>query len=343
MWTLFSKHTVRSSDMRNRISVCFLDPWKQPHCSWASVNHTWCAYFKMSYWTCMFPFCRAHACHFRSLSLMCIHQTAGHCSCECWFHLHHQFKTVWMIPVWLFLLIEVDRSHYSVQDCVLLLTSFEMCLSRILLCLDGKIMFLWLRNDYSSQFRGCVGETLVLLLTVVSLCVSPQKQTVLRKRCKEKFPYSMTLHRNVRSFGANNQVQGWEKQVFITQPIWQVQREVNRNSENHRWDSSTPYSHPYSGVCGIDVNLKLVCCVSQCLLTEACMKLICVSLYELVKFLWESVHQHFTILFKKTVGRYTNSEILQPTVIKVIVFKIKKKLKFYAFIWLPLVLMIMLY
>ncbi len=226
-----------------------------------------------------------------------------------------------------FLLIEVDRSHYSVQDCVLLLTSFEMCLSRILLCLDGKIMFLWLRNDYSSQFRGCVGETLVLLLTVVSLCVSPQKQTVLRKRCKEKFPYSMTLHRNVRSFGANNQVQGWEKQVFITQPIWQVQREVNRNSENHRWDSSTPYSHPYSGVCGIDVNLKLVCCVSQCLLTEACMKLICVSLYELVKFLWESVHQHFTILFKKTVGRYTNSEILQPTVIKVIVFKIKKKIK----------------
>lgn len=171
MWTLFSTHTVRSSDMRNRISVCFLDPWKQPHCSWASVNHTWCAYFKMSYWTCMFPFCRAHACHFRSLSLMCIHQTAGHCSCECWFHLHHQFKTVWMIPVWLFLLIEVDRSHYSVQDCVLLLTSFEMCLSRILLCLDGKIMFLWLRNDYSSQFRGCVGETLVLLLTVVSLCV----------------------------------------------------------------------------------------------------------------------------------------------------------------------------
>lgn len=36
---------------------------------------------------------------------------------------------------------------------------------------------------------------------------------------KEKFPYSMTLHRNVRSFGANNQVQGWEKQVFLTQPF----------------------------------------------------------------------------------------------------------------------------
>lgn len=106
----------------------------------------------------------------------------------------------------------------------------------------------------------------------VIVCVSPQKQTVLRKRCKEKFPYSMTLHRNVRSFGANNQVQGWEKQVFITQPIWQVQREVNRNSENHRWDSSTPYSHPYSGVCEIDAD-RLLCksevsllCVSQCLL-----------------------------------------------------------------------------
>lgn len=36
---------------------------------------------------------------------------------------------------------------------------------------------------------------------------------------KEKFPYSMTLHRNVRSFGANKQGQGWEKQVFLTQPI----------------------------------------------------------------------------------------------------------------------------
>lgn len=39
------------------------------------------------------------------------------------------------------------------------------------------------------------------------------------KRSKEKFPYSMTLHRNVRSFGANNQGQGWEKQVFLTQSI----------------------------------------------------------------------------------------------------------------------------
>lgn len=49
----------------------------------------------------------------------------------------------------------------------------------------------------------------------------------------------MTFHRNVRSFGANNQVQGWEKQVFLAQPIWQVQGKVNRNSENHRWGSDT--------------------------------------------------------------------------------------------------------
>lgn len=55
------------------------------------------------------------------------------------------------------------------------------------------------------------------------------------KRRKEKFPYSMTLHRNVRSFGANNQGQGWEKQVFLAQPIWQVQGKINRNSEKHRW------------------------------------------------------------------------------------------------------------
>lgn len=46
----------------------------------------------------------------------------------------------------------------------------------------------------------------------------------------------MTLHRNVRSFGANNQGQGWEKQVFLAQPIWQVQGKINRNSEKHRWD-----------------------------------------------------------------------------------------------------------
>lgn len=46
----------------------------------------------------------------------------------------------------------------------------------------------------------------------------------------------MTLHRNVRSFGANNQGQGWEKQVFLTQPIWQVQGKINRNSEKLRWD-----------------------------------------------------------------------------------------------------------
>lgn len=54
------------------------------------------------------------------------------------------------------------------------------------------------------------------------------------KRSKEKFPYSMTLHRNVRSFGANNQGQGWEKQVFLAQPIWQVQGKINRNSEKLR-------------------------------------------------------------------------------------------------------------
>lgn len=54
---------------------------------------------------------------------------------------------------------------------------------------------------------------------VTDVCVHSQKQTVLRTRCKDKFPYSMTLHRNVRSFGTNNQVQGWEKQVFLAQPI----------------------------------------------------------------------------------------------------------------------------
>lgn len=35
----------------------------------------------------------------------------------------------------------------------------------------------------------------------------------------EKFPYSMTFHRNVRSFGANNQGKGWEKQVLDSQPV----------------------------------------------------------------------------------------------------------------------------
>lgn len=44
----------------------------------------------------------------------------------------------------------------------------------------------------------------------------------------------MTLHRNVRSFGANYQGQGWEKQVFLAQPVWQVQRKINRNSEKLR-------------------------------------------------------------------------------------------------------------
>lgn len=55
------------------------------------------------------------------------------------------------------------------------------------------------------------------------------------ERRRKKFSYSMTLHRNVRSFGANNQVQGWEKQVFLNQPIWQVQGEINRNSEKYRY------------------------------------------------------------------------------------------------------------
>lgn len=67
------------------------------------------------------------------------------------------------------------------------------------------------------------------------------------KGCKEKFPYSMTLHRNVRSFGANKQGQGWEKQVFLTQPIWQVQGKVNRISEKHRyafWGFYSPLLFP---------------------------------------------------------------------------------------------------
>uniref|UniRef100_A0ABJ3HPD8 Uncharacterized protein n=1 Tax=Mus musculus TaxID=10090 RepID=A0ABJ3HPD8_MOUSE len=29
----------------------------------------------------------------------------------------------------------------------------------------------------------------------------------------------MTFHRNVRSFGANNPGQGWEKQVLDSQPV----------------------------------------------------------------------------------------------------------------------------
>lgn len=77
----------------------------------------------------------------------------------------------------------------------------------------------------------------------------------------------MTLHRNVRSFGANNQGQGWEKQVFLAQPIWQVQGKINRNSEKLRWDpfdDAELYSCVLAGhhFCLLSLSTleRLVCC-----------------------------------------------------------------------------------